>query len=61
MWACLFERGGFLGLGHLSLLAFLYQRAGGVQRIVCNFILVRGQLLLLLDNGQSATNCQWSI
>lgn len=45
-WTYLFERSGFLGFGHLSLLAFLHQRAGGVQGIVGNFILLPGWLLL---------------
>lgn len=37
-----FKRSGFLGFGYLSLFAFLHQRAGGVQGIMGNFILLPG-------------------
>lgn len=59
-WSYLLERSGFLGFGDLSLLSFLHQRAGGVQGIMCNFILLPGGLLLnwwlFLNNRKSPTN-----
>lgn len=40
--AYFFKRRWFLSFGHLPLLAFLHQRAGGVQRIMGNFVLLPG-------------------
>lgn len=56
----LFERGGFLGFGHLPLLAFLHQRTGGIQRVVGDFVLLPGRPLLerrlLVDDGKSSAH-----